>query len=244
MPERVCGILLAGGAGTRLRSLYPDMPKPFIEVAGQPFISWVLRQFFAQGIDEFVVSLGHLADVAERALHERPVDGLNVRCVREDSPLGTGGAVRLAAAACEHEWLAIANADSLVLADWHGVWPRLEDPAVDGVVLGVEVPDASRYGQLAVDAHDRLTGFREKQPGAGLINAGVYVLKRRIIERFESRTPLSLEQDVFPALLAAGARLEVERTQAEFLDIGTPETIRAASRFVRRHFAVEVAGDH
>ncbi|MGD9648392.1 MAG: sugar phosphate nucleotidyltransferase [Pirellulales bacterium] len=244
MSERVCGILLAGGAGTRLRSLYPDVPKPFIDVAGQPFIQWVLRQFAGQGIEDFIVSLGHLAEVAERQLNKRPVDGLQVRCVQEPTPLGTGGAVRFAASACDHEWLAIANADSLLLADWHGVWPRLADPAVDGVLLGVEVDDASRYGQLAVDGDDRLVGFREKQPGAGLINAGVYVFKRRLLARFPDRVPLSLEHDVFPSLLAEGAHFEVERTRAEFLDIGTPETIRQAARFVERHFAVEVIRDH
>ncbi|MBX9791547.1 MAG: NTP transferase domain-containing protein [Pirellulales bacterium] len=244
MSPRVCGILLAGGAGTRLRSLYPDVPKPFIEVAGRPFIHWVLRQFAAQGIEDFVVSLGHLADVAERLLDERPVDGLHVRTVREQKPLGTGGAARLAAASCDHDYLAIANADSLVLADWHGIWSRLQDPAVAGVVLAVEVDDASRFGQLDVDAQDRLLGFHEKQPGAGLINAGVYVLKRHVIARFPKSSPLSLEQDVFPALLAAGIHIEVERTRAEFLDIGTPDTVRVAARFVKRHFAVEVIRDH
>jgi D-glycero-alpha-D-manno-heptose 1-phosphate guanylyltransferase len=135
----------------------------------------------------------------------------------------------------------LANGDSLVLADLRPAWAMLADESTDGVVVGLEVADASRYGRLDVTDDGRLLRFSEKQPGSGLINAGIYLLRRRLLDRFPRRTPLSMEHDVFPALLDGGARLRVHRCQAPFLDIGTPETVAQADSFITRHFLAQVA---
>jgi D-glycero-alpha-D-manno-heptose 1-phosphate guanylyltransferase len=105
------------------------------------------------------------------------------------------------------------------------------------VLLGVEVQDASRYGSLAADAAGRLLGFAEKRPGRAVINAGVYLLRRRMFNWFPPQRPLSMETDVFPSLLARGARLHVETARAPFLDIGTPESLAQAESFLRDHFS-------
>ena len=112
--------------------------------------------------------------------------------------------------------------------------PAIAQPGVDGVSLGLEVDDASRYGSLAVGESGRLLGFHEKRPGRGLINGGVYFFRQRALDRFPRMQPLSMETDVFPALLSAGADLRVEGVQAPFLDIGTPESVRQAEGFVQR----------
>ena len=212
MKPTPCAILLAGGRGTRISHLHPDLPKPMIPAAGRPFIEWVVRYFQSQGVRRFVVSLGHLAEVAEAYFRERKPDGLSINTVRETEPLGTGGGFLFAAeAAGDADPLLLANGDSLALADLTGVWRWLENPAVDGVVLGLEVEDAARYGRLEVDREGRLLRFREKQPGRGLINAGVYFFRRRMLASFPQTTPLSMELDVFPALLKQGAKLMVDR---------------------------------
>lgn len=240
--SQACGVVLAGGQGTRIRHLYPDLPKPMIPAAGRPFIEWVLRWLAEQGLNKCVVSLGHLSDVAERYFATRPDSGLNIRSVRETMPLGTGGAIALAAqAAPEAELFVVTNGDSLVLAELSPVWQRLRDPQLDGVVVGLEVDDASRYGRLDVGANGRLLRFSEKQPGRGLINGGVYVLRRRLIERFASTRPLSIETQVFPALLGQGAQLAVHACRAPFLDIGTPESVAQAEAFIQTHFSRQVA---
>jgi D-glycero-alpha-D-manno-heptose 1-phosphate guanylyltransferase len=242
-PDSACGIILAGGAGTRIRHLYPDLPKPMVPAAGAPFIEWVLRYLRQEGLTRFIVSLGHLASAAENYLASRPAEDCQIKTVREPAPLGTAGALVFAAGAADRgaDPLLLANGDSLALADLSPAWRLLSDESVDGVVIGVRVDDASRYGGLETADDGRLLRFNEKRPGAGLINAGMYLFRRRLLDEFPSNSPLSLEQDVFPRLLAAGARLTVHRCQAPFLDIGTPESVRQADSFVRRHFFSQVA---
>lgn len=237
MKRAPCAIILAGGRGTRISHLQPHLPKPLIPANGRPFIEWVIRHFQSQGIGQFVVSLGHLAEVAEAYFRQRPADGLSIKTVREAEPLGTGGGFLFAQqAAGDADPLVLANGDSLVLADLAGAWRLLEDPTVDGVVVGLAVPDAARYGGLEVDHNGRLQRFREKQPGAGLINAGVYCFRRRLLASFPQQLPLSMELDVFPALLRQGAKLMVHASSAPFLDIGTPESLAEAEEFVGRHW--------
>ena len=237
MDDQVVAIILAGGQGTRIRGLYPELPKLLIPAAGEPFVEWILRHLAAQGIHQYVVSLGHLAEVAESYFRTRSPDGLTIRTVRETSPLGTGGGFCLARelAASDAELLVVVNGDSLVVADFAQAWQLLSDPIVDGVVLGVEVDDASRYGRVEVDHGNRLVRFCEKQPGRGLVNAGVYFFRRRLCERFPTRRPLSMELDVFPELLTAGANMAVARCEASFIDIGTPESVARADEFIEHH---------
>jgi len=231
-------VLLAGGQGTRLRALSAGIPKPMIPVAGRPFVEWMLDYFASQGADHAVLSIGHLAEVVEHHFAGRP----GIECVRETRPLGTGGALRFAAGqAPVSDPFFAANADSLAIAELGGLRRALEDAATDGALLAVTTPDASRFGTLDVGAGGWLRGFHEKRPGAGLINAGVYLFRRRLLAHFPPGAPLSLEQDVFPALLAAGQRLRVIPAAADFLDIGTPESFALAEKFIRRHFPAAAA---
>ena len=227
-------ILLAGGFGTRVKALYPDLPKPMIPVAGEPFLEWALRYWAREGVTRFIISLGHLAEVAETWLAARPAGSIEVRSIVEREPLGTAGGALLAAAAVPGaDPLIVANADSLVIADTRPALALLARPDVDAVLLGVRVPDAARYGTLVTNGDGRLTGFREKRPGVGVINAGVYFFRRRALDWFPPQRPLSFETDVFPALIARGAHLAVAASDAPFLDIGTPESLAAAETFIR-----------
>ncbi len=227
------GLLLAGGFGTRIRDLHPGVPKPMIPIEGKPFLDWAMAYWRRQGITRFVLSLGHLADVAERYYRGHP----DVFTLVEPRPLGTGGAIRhaLSSGQLSDPFLA-ANGDSLVAADCRPAFELMASaPAADGVLLGVAVPDASRYGSLDFDpGTGRLRGFREKQPGAGVINGGVYLLRPRLVARFPAADPLSLEREAFPRLLAENVDLRVVPVTAPFLDIGTPESLGEASAFVRR----------
>ncbi|MGH9722334.1 MAG: sugar phosphate nucleotidyltransferase [Bryobacteraceae bacterium] len=231
-------ILLAGGLGTRLQPLFPELPKAMAPVAGQPFLHWVLRYWKEQGASRIVLSIGHRAEIIEAYAGMRPPNGLRLEVVREEQPLGTGGALRFAAVeAGVGDPFAVANADSLVLADLAAARRLLEsDAKLDGVVAGVEVSEGTRFGTLDISADGLLRGFLEKRPGAGIINAGIYLFRRRILDRFPTTVPLSVETQVFPTLLEAGARIAVFRTQADFLDMGTPESFRLAADFIRRHF--------
>jgi len=230
-------IILAGGQGLRVRTVYPDIPKPMIPVNGRPFIEWIIQYFMHQGVQRFVISLGYLSHVAEEYFRQRKADGAVITTVCEPSPLGTGGALLLAQRAVPlNDPLIIANGDSLVLMELSRVWEILEDPGIDGIILGIRVQDTSRYGSLKTGPDGLLCAFHEKRAGCGLINAGVIFFKRRLLTHFPNRTPLSLENEMFPALLENGAKILVYPCEAPFLDIGTPEGVVEAGDFIAKLF--------
>jgi NDP-sugar pyrophosphorylase family protein len=112
----------------------------------------------------------------------------------------------------------------------------LQDEAVEGVILGVEVAEADRYGSLVYDEQGTLLQFAEKQAGAGVINGGVYLFRDRLLKQFPQKMPLSFEYDVFPELLQQSVCLKVHPVQAPFLDIGTPASLSQAEAFVQQYF--------
>lgn len=236
--RKVTAIVLAGGFGTRVRALYPNIPKPMILVAGRPFLDWVLLYLQAEGVCDVIISAGYRGDVVAKHYETVPIPNMQVRVVQEPSPLGTGGGFLHAQQFTSAERLIVMNGDSLVLAPIKQL--AAEDSSDSAAVLGVEVEDSSRYGTLEIGARGRLAGFREKQSGAGFVNAGVYSFSREILKLFPAQRPLSLETDVFPALLKAGCDARVYRCRAPFLDIGTPESLAAATSFVDLHFPAGV----
>jgi NDP-sugar pyrophosphorylase family protein len=230
-------VVLAGGLGTRLRQLAPDVPKPMITVCGRPFIEWVVRHLRRQGVRQVVLATGFRSDVVERYFAKEPVPGVRIACVAEPSALGTGGGFLHAARQCGERpeiWV-VSNGDSLVLTDFTGPVRLLGDSGAQGVLVGVTVPDASRYGTLSFDGRKRLTSFAEKKAGAGVINAGLYLLKPSLLAEFPPGRPLSFEHEVFAHWLARGLDLRVHVTQAPFFDMGTPKSLPLAETFVARH---------
>jgi NDP-sugar pyrophosphorylase family protein len=234
--DTTVGLLLAGGRGTRLAGLYPDLPKPMIPCRGRPFLEWVIHYFRTQGVGRFVVSLGHRAEVAEAHIRDRPPSAVAVETIRESVPQGTAGGMRLAWQTVPKADVLVANGDSLVLADLAPAWALFARPEVDAVLLGIYQGDASRYGTLRTDADGRLQAFEEKRPGAGLINAGVYFLKAKLLRAIPADTPLSMETDVIPRWLASRVAVHVYPCAAPFLDIGTPESLMQAEAFLATHF--------
>jgi D-glycero-alpha-D-manno-heptose 1-phosphate guanylyltransferase len=227
---------LAGGGGTRIRRLLPDLPKPLAPVAGQPFLHWVLKYLASQGIGSIVISTGYLGDRIEAFLEGTWQTG--VQCRREPSPLGTAGGFLFAADQSGLDpdaWL-VCNGDSLALASLTPLIQALGGPDASAAILGVRVDDAARYGTLELDPSGRwLARFAEKRPGAGLINAGVYLLRAGCLNDLPRNRRLSFEFDVFPDLLARGAKISVVIAEAPFLDIGTENSLRRADQFIHSH---------
>lgn len=232
--ENLVVVILAGGYGTRLAGTLENLPKPMAPANGRPFIEWIVRYLVAQGFRRFVVSTGYRCEVIEAHFQSSPVPEVEVSCVRENSPMGTAGgflhAVRHSGTSPDG-WL-VVNGDSLALASLSELVDGLERTDLDGSMLGVEMDDSSRYGTVEFNEAGRLQSFREKKPGRGVINAGVYLFRASSLRLFPDRTPLSFELDVFPELIDQGAKLEVSVTQVPFLDIGTPESLAQAEAFV------------
>ncbi|HEU5397551.1 MAG TPA: nucleotidyltransferase family protein [Verrucomicrobiae bacterium] len=236
-PENITAVVLAGGLGTRIRHLLGDLPKPMAPVAGKPFLEWIVRYLAAQKIRNVILSTGHLTERVETHFQSQPVKNVRVTCVPEPQPLGTaGGFLNATRGATEspQAWL-VMNGDSLALAPLGELFQSLQEPAAMGGLLGVTVPDASRFGTISENARHELTGFNEKKPGAGTINAGVYLFRAIVLGQFPPKLPLSFETEVFPSLLSQNIRLKVCVTNAPFLDIGTPESLPQAEDFIRRN---------
>lgn len=225
-------IVLAGGLGTRVRHLLGDVPKPMAPVLDRPFIEWVIRYLSAQGIRKIVLSTGTGADQVAKHFEGHPVPDVAIECVPEPVPLGTGGAVRHAirhAKTKSDSWF-VLNGDSIVFINLHSMLQSLDEKTT-GVIAIRHAADTSRYGSLELNAQ-HITAFREKRPGEGWINAGIYLLRERALDSFPDRTPLSMETEVFPALISGGANIVGHKTKAPFLDVGTPETLSQAASFI------------
>lgn len=238
-PEQITAVILAGGFGTRIKHLLGDLPKPMASVNGKPFVEWVVRYLAAQGIQNVILSTGHLAETVEKHFAPQPVKHVRVTCVPETTPLGTAGGFLNAAASAKAQpaaWL-VLNGDSLVVAPLEKLFASLDQPEIAGAILGVPMADASRFGTILQDARGALAGFSEKKPGAGDISAGVYLFRAGTLEKFPAKSPLSFETEVFPALIGGGVRLQTVVNAAPFLDIGTPESLPQAERFIRENAA-------
>ena len=236
--DNIIAVVLAGGFGTRIKHLLPDVPKPMAEVAEKPFLGWVLTYLQRQGIEKALLSTGHLAEIIEEYTTMRPILDLDLHCYPETSPLGTAGGFMNAVNQSEQRpkaWL-VLNGDSLIITDLAPLNQYLEDEGVEGVILGVSVPDASRFGSLVYDEQKTLLQFAEKQSGAGVINGGVYLLRDRLVQQFPKNFPLSFEYDIFPSLLQQKICLKVHPVEAPFLDIGTPDSLAQAGSFIRQYF--------
>jgi NDP-sugar pyrophosphorylase family protein len=237
LPEQIIAVVLAGGFGKRVQHLLPDIPKPMAPVNGRPFLEWVVRYLAAQKISRVILSTGHLAGSIDTHFQSQPVKNVHVHCVRETSPLGTAGGFLNAIRDTTDKPLAwlVLNGDSLAPTPLDIMIRTFDDTGIAGTILGVPMDDATRFGTLSQNARGELAGFSEKRPGAGVINAGVYLFRSSLIASFPARSPLSFETEVFPALVNDGARLKVCVTNVPFLDIGTPETLPLAEEFIRRN---------
>jgi D-glycero-alpha-D-manno-heptose 1-phosphate guanylyltransferase len=238
-PDQTTAIILAGGFGTRIKHLLGDLPKPMAPVNGRPFLEWVVRWLAAQHVRRVVLSTGYMTEVIEKHFHSQPVAGVQVSCVPETTPLGTAGGFLNAVHQSKinsSAWF-LLNGDTLAFVNLADALKSLSDHSTAGVIFGREVPDTSRYGSLVTDSAGRLSCFAEKRPGRGVISTGVYLFRDSLVKQFSDKVPLSLEQEVFPALTAAGVSLKVLQMNIPFLDIGTPDTLRGADLFIRQNIA-------
>lgn len=217
-------IILAGGAGTRLKSVVKDVPKPLADVDGEPFLKYLVMNLYRQGVRHFVLSLHHGADQFESFIgqNEWPSD-LKFETVTEPKPLGTGGALRYAVEALNLSGpFYVCNGDTILPKAFATMLETsLEQKDCSMAIVSVE--DASRYGRVEFDGEHRVTGFVEKQEGIGraLINAGIYRLESEDLRSFADEV-FSTERDLFPQLVAEG-RLRAAPVESEFIDIGIPE---------------------
>jgi len=218
-------IVLAGGFGTRLRQLVPDLPKPMAPVAGRPFLEILLSTLARKGFKRVTLSTGYMAEKISSHFGEQYA-GMQLSYVVEEQPLGTGGAVRLALAQCREDHVYVFNGDTyldLEVDPIERLWKSHRRP----IIVGREVSDTARYGRL-LTVEGKVSGFTEKGvSGAGLINAGCYVFCRHQLDSFEPYFAFSLEAD-YLATEVKHTLFDVFVTEGQFIDIGVPQDFQLA----------------
>lgn len=213
-------VVLAGGFGTRLRKLVPNLPKPMAPIGDKPFLQILLKSLFQKGFKRIVLSLGFMSEKISEYFGEHYL-GMELVYVVEEVPLGTGGAVRLALSACKDDHVFIFNGDTyldLEVEEVEKLW--LERRQL--IIVGREVPDVGRYGKLLVEKGN-VKGFSEKgASGFGFINAGCYVLARNQLDCFPLNHNFSFESDYLNNIVT---KLPIAAfiTKGLFIDIGVPE---------------------
>ena len=225
-------LILVGGKGTRLQSVVSDRPKPMAGVAGRPFAEWMLLALRKQGVRRIIFGTGHRADAFREHFDDGGQWDIEVDYSHETEPLGTGGAIRLALDTVRSERVLVMNGDSYCPFDL----PRLQHAHAErgarASIWLVRVDDCRRFGTVEVGADGEVVAFLEKQgvARAGLINAGIYLCERGVIEPIPEGRAVSIEREVFPGLIGQGLCAVVG--DGPFIDIGTPESYAVADRFL------------
>jgi dTDP-glucose pyrophosphorylase/histidinol phosphatase-like enzyme len=222
-------VILAGGRGTRLGEITRKVPKPMLPIAGRPFLDYLIETVERHGYEDILLLAGYLGEVLEAAYAGRRIGGAAIRVMREEVPLGTAGALTVARDALDPRFL-MMNGDAFFDINLRA----LEQVSRQGEAMATlalrSVENAARYGRV-VEEQGKVVAFLEKDANRGapgLINGGIYVLKREILD-LVSALPCSLEQDVFPALVERG-EIRGKEFDGYFLDIGLPETLEQGRR--------------
>lgn len=229
--HNVTPVVLAGGRGTRLRSIVSDRPKVMAVVRGRPFITYIMDQLIEAGFNKVILCAGYLAKTMIETLGYE-YQNLSIKYSQEPYALGTGGAVKYAMPLIETSHVLLMNGDSIIdvaLIDflaWH-----LKNKFNASMVLS-EVSDCSRYGAVKITENKVVIAFEEKsiENMPGLVNAGIYLFSRKLIdESIQSNEFNSLEKELMPVLLK-NITIGGYCCKSKLIDIGTPESYKVANQ--------------
>ncbi|MBE1237878.1 NTP transferase domain-containing protein [Phaeovibrio sulfidiphilus] len=224
-------IILVGGFGVRLKPVVSDVPKPLAPVAGRPFLCWLLDTLARQGVERVILASGYMADVLYRTLGDTH-GTLRLDHVREENPRGTGGALWAALRHSREERVLALNGDTWASLDLAAL--SAAHPQADIVIAAREIENRSRFGGLILEGN-RVLGLctdddADHAPGPAVINAGVYVLRADLPERFPMPEKFSLEREIFGH--ARNYEIYAHLTDGAFLDIGTPADFERAQTLI------------
>jgi mannose-1-phosphate guanylyltransferase len=232
-------VIVAGGFGTRMLPLTERRPKHLLEVGGVPFLEHQIAKLAAVGVDHVVLATSYRAELFRPVLGDGERFGVRLTYVTEVEPLGTGGAIRNVADVLGSDpdgAVVILNGD--VLSD-HDLAAQLADferdrdgRSVEVSLHLVEVDDARAFGCVPTGADGRVLAFVEKSdnPVSSQVNAGCYVFRRGVIDTIPADTVVSVERETFPRLVESGALVVGYVENAYWRDVGSPESLVAASR--------------
>jgi NDP-sugar pyrophosphorylase family protein len=226
MASTVKVFILAGGLGTRIRSLFPDCPKPLIPFHGKPFLQWQIELLAKQGFEEFVLCIGYLSEQIVEQFGDGSSLGVNIEYSIESTPLGTGGALKYAAKSIDST-IMLLNGDTYLNTNYVELVNRhLElvkrEQAIGSMSL-VYRQDTDRYGSVTLTETNQLAEFHARSPdlAPGLVNAGAYIFEPQILDFIPTHQQTSLEADIFGSIVQNQKNLYGIPIEGTFIDMGT-----------------------
>jgi D-glycero-D-manno-heptose 1,7-bisphosphate phosphatase len=224
-------VCLVGGRGERLGSLTRSTPKPLLEVGGRPFLDYIVHEARRFGLTRLLLLSGYRSGEIERRYAGQRFGQLAVEVVPEPVPAGTAGALLNAADRLDESFF-LLNGDSYFDFNWLALATALQNRERGDWTMHAALArgiDGSRYGRVQLDG-GRVRGFQEKGAGTEPINAGIYLVRRRLLDRIGA-VPCSLEREVLPTLAADGQLLGTA-AHGSFIDIGIPEDFERAQELL------------
>ncbi len=215
-------VILAGGLGTRLRSVIYDRPKSMAPIVGMPFLEHLMRLLMEQGITEIILCISHMADQIKSYFGNGSRWGYDITYSEEEIPLGTAGAIKKAKRYIDNTFL-VLNGDSYSNLDLKQFLDFHKSKRSNFTLALTKVNDSSHFGNVILK-EDKIIEFSEKKDSnEGFVSSGFYIFEPKIFDYIESDRNISLEKDIFPQLAKEGP-LWGYTYDGYFIDIGRPET--------------------
>jgi len=227
-------VILAGGLGTRLRSVVPDLPKPMAMVSGRPFLEYLMNYWIAQGVKQFILSVGykresiieHFGDLYQK---------IPIKYVVEAEPLGTGGGVLLASQNLSEPFL-LLNGDTFFKVNLSKLVKFHEQASSDWTFSLFRAEQGYRYGGFEIAKNGEIQALKSEKSAVGaLSNGGVCYVRPEVLHKSEFKLGIkhSLEDEVIPKLIADKRKFFGIEINAQFIDIGVPKDYLNAQSMIK-----------
>ena len=235
-------IILCGGQGTRLRSVIGEKQKTMTEVNNEPFLVNIIKYLKCYKISNVIFATGYKSHEVRNYFGKKYYFGVEVNYAEEKIALGTGGAIRNCLTKMKYDYALVLNGDTLFEADLNKLEQNFLTINADMSIACKEVIDKSRYGTIRIDFSGKRTNGNKEQgviesfdekvnsiensEKEYYINGGIYIIKKSLIETIPQGVKSSLEKDLIPRWLGEGKLIGGVISEAKFIDIGTPESLK------------------
>jgi mannose-1-phosphate guanylyltransferase/phosphomannomutase len=239
-------VVMAGGAGSRLRPLTVARPKPMVSLLGKPVLEHILALLKRHGIEEVILTLQYMAPVIQNYFGDGEAFGMKIHYSIEDTPLGTAGSVKLAQDYLDEPFLVISG-DALTDFDLREIIAFHRAKRALATLTLYRVPNPLEYGVVVLDHAQRVTQFAEKPSWGDVfsdtVNTGIYVLDPQVLDEIPSNCVRDFSQDVFPALLSKRAPMYGYVAAGYWCDVGDHATyVQANADFLTGKVQLPIPG--
>lgn len=223
-------VILAGGRGTRLEGILPGQQKVVAKVKEHPFLEYILKQLNKAGFKNVVICTSYLSDQVNSALGDN-YSNISLSYSNEQPALSTAGAIAHALPYLKSNDVLIMNGDSFYDLDLQNAYDFHLKKKANATIILAKVKSTDRYGKVDLNDNNEIVSFEEKgeRKSEGLINAGIYFIKKNLLEEIPKEVFVSLEKEMFPSWIGKG--LYGFETMGGFIDIGTEESYKKAEEF-------------